>query len=41
MEKKKWSANSIAHLLVRHARFVNDDIVWIEDSPHQPTILVL
>ena len=26
-------ANFVAHALVRYARHVSDDIVWLEDSP--------
>ena len=33
----KWSANSVAHALAKYARQVEDEVVWLEESP--PPIL--
>ena len=29
----KRSANTVAHLLARHAKDVLHDVIWLEDSP--------
>ena len=29
----KRSANTVAHLLARHAKNVTHDVIWLEDSP--------
>ena len=29
----KWSANNVAHSLSRYARQIDEDIVWLKDSP--------
>lgn len=28
-------ANAVAHLLARHAKNVTEDMIWMEDIPHQ------
>ena len=29
----RWTTNRVAHSLARYARHIDDDIVWLEDSP--------